>query len=64
MVFRPRGHAASSSRFQCRIASEVLSIENAACESCLVMLAALLCTENGFTECDYKAPKAGVCKCT
>ncbi len=34
------------------------------CETCQVMLAALLCVEDGFTECDYKAPKAGVCKCT
>ncbi len=34
------------------------------CETCQIILAALMCTDDGFTECDYKAPKPGVCKCT
>ncbi|MEM6296686.1 MAG: PAAR-like domain-containing protein [Myxococcota bacterium] len=34
------------------------------CETCQIILAALMCTEDAFMECDYKAPKPGVCKCT
>lgn len=34
------------------------------CGSCQVILEALMCTEDGATECEHKAPPAKVCKCT
>jgi len=34
------------------------------CGTCQVMLAALMCSEDAFLECEERTPKPGVCKCS